>query len=148
MKPKISAMMLTRNRKEWLKDAIKSILEQTYKDFELIIIDNASTDGTEEVVKGFDDARIVYVRNEENLYPYAKNQMVKMAKGDFIAICDDDDISFSDRFEECVEFFESNPDVDMVFGDMVCNILLISSPRHNLLSKILSAKVSSFIYPP
>ncbi|KKL84037.1 hypothetical protein LCGC14_1968730 [marine sediment metagenome] len=120
-KPKISAMMLTHNRKDWLKEAIKSILEQTYKNFELIIIDNASTDGTEEVVKEFDDERIIYVRNEENLYPYAKNQVVELAKGEYIAICDDDDISFSDRFEKCVEFFESNPNIDMVFGDMVCN---------------------------
>ena len=113
--------MLTHNRKDWLREAIKSILEQTYKNFELIIIDNASTDGTEDVVKEFDDERIIYIRNEENLYPYAKNQVVKLAKGEYIAICDDDDISFSDRFEKCVEFFESNPDVDMVFGDMVCN---------------------------
>jgi len=121
MKPKISAMMLTHNRKDWLREAIKSILDQTYNNFELIIIDNASTDGTEEVVKEFDDERIVYVRNEENLYPYAKNQMVELAKGEYIAICDDDDISFADRFEKCSEFFESNPDFDMVFGDMVCN---------------------------
>ena len=122
MKPKVTAMMLTHNRKEWLKEAIKSILEQTYKNFELIIIDNASTDGTREVVDEFiNDPRIVYVRNEENLYPYAKNQVVDLARGEYIAICDDDDISFADRFEKCVEFFESNPDVDMVFGDMVCN---------------------------
>jgi len=115
---KVSAMMLTHNRKDWLRESIKSILNQTYKDFELIIIDNASTDGTEKVVKEFTDKRIVYVKNEENLYPHAKNQMVDLAKGEYIAICDDDDISMPDRFEKCIKFLDDNSDVAIVYGDI------------------------------
>jgi len=118
-KPKISVMMLTHNRKDWLREAINSILNQTYENFELIIIDNASIDGTHEVIKEFNDDRIVYVRNEENLYPYAKNQVVDLAEGDYIVICDDDDISMPDRFKKSVEFLDSNPDVGMVFGDTI-----------------------------
>ena len=119
MKPKISAMILTRNRKEFLREAIKGVLSQTYKDFEVIIIDNGSTDGTEEVVKEFDDERIVYLRNEKNFHPGALNQMVDLAKGEYIAICDDDDISLPERFEKSVEFLEKNPDVSMIGGGVV-----------------------------
>ena len=116
---KVSAMMLTHNRKNWLREAIKGILNQTYKDFELIIIDNASTDGTKEMVeKEFDDERIIYIRNKENFYPGAVNQMVDLAKGEYIAICDDDDISMPDRFKRCVEFLDANLNVAMVCGDI------------------------------
>ena len=119
MKPKISCMMLTHNRKDFLRESIKGVINQTYKDFELIIIDNGSTDGTEEVVKEFNDERIVYVRNEENFHPGALNQMVNLAKGEYIAICDDDDISLPERFEKSVEFLEKNLDVAMIGGGVI-----------------------------
>lgn len=118
-KPKISAMMLTHNRKNWLRGAIKGILNQTYKDFELIIIDNASTDGTKEMVEEFDDERITYIRNKKNLYPSAVNQMINLANGEYIAICDDDDISLPERFEKSVEFLEKNLDVAMIGGAVI-----------------------------
>ncbi len=120
MEPKVSAMMLTHNRKNWLREAIKSVLNQTYKNFELIIIDNASTDGTKEMVeKEFDDERIVYVRNKKNIYPGAENQMINLAKGEYIAVCDDDDISLPERFEKSVEFLEKNLNVAMIGGDVI-----------------------------
>jgi len=119
MKTKVSAMMITRNRKDLLREAIKGVLSQTYKNFELIIIDNASTDGTEEVVKEFNDKRIIYIRNKENFYPGAVSQAVDLAKGEYIAICDDDDISLPVRFEKSVEFLEKNLDVGMIGGGVI-----------------------------
>ncbi len=120
MKPKVSAIITTRNRKQWLREAIKGILSQTYKNFELIIIDNASTDGTKEMVeKEFDDERIIYIRNKENLHPDSYNQGIKLAKGKYISFCDDDDISLPERFEISVEFLENNPNVAMIGGGVI-----------------------------
>jgi len=71
------------------------------------------------IEKEFDDERIIYRRNKENLYPGAVSQMVNLARGEYIAICDDDDISLPERFEKSVEFLEKNLDVAMIGGGVI-----------------------------
>ncbi len=105
------------NGKKYLGDAIESILNQTYTDFEFIILNDGSTDKTEEIILSYSDPRIVYVRNEENLQ-IAKtlNKGIALAKGKYIARMDADDICLPERFEEQVLYMESHPEVDICGG--------------------------------
>jgi lipopolysaccharide biosynthesis glycosyltransferase len=112
--PKISVLMPCYNRSSFLKKAINSILNQTYKDFEFIIIDDCSTDKTPEIVKKFanKDARIIFLQNEKNMkIVYSLNRGLKISKGEYIARMDSDDISFPDRFEKQVAFMDNNQDI-------------------------------------
>ena len=90
--PTISIILPTYNRAHLISRAIESVLRQSYTDFELIIIDDASDDNTEEVVRSFQDSRIEYVRLDENKgSPAARNTGIKMARGEYIAFQDSDD---------------------------------------------------------
>ncbi|EAJ7443814.1 glycosyltransferase family 2 protein, partial [Campylobacter jejuni] len=95
------------NRQEYIVDAIESILNQTYSNFEFIIIDDCSTDNTYEIVKKYaeNDKRIIVLKNEKNQgIVYALNRGFSIAKGKYIARMDDDDISLPNRLEKQVEY--------------------------------------------
>lgn len=102
------------NVEKYVAEAIESVLSQTFSDFELILLDDCSPDGSAEIIKTFDDPRIVYHRNEKNL-GLANNLNVglKMARGKYIARADSDDICLPTRFETQVRFLENNPDIDL-----------------------------------
>jgi glycosyltransferase involved in cell wall biosynthesis/tRNA A37 methylthiotransferase MiaB len=109
--PKISVIMSVYNGAEHLEDAIKSILKQTQPNFEFIIINDASTDSTSEILAKFDDPRIVIITNDENLgLTRSLNIGFKIAKGEYIARMDADDISHPLRFEKQVFFLDGHPD--------------------------------------
>lgn len=94
---------------------IDSVLKQTYKGFELLIIDNASSDNTVEVIKKYDDPRIRLVVNEENIGPTGSlNKGVNLINSKYIARIDADDLMLEDRLEKQVEFLENNPDYGIV----------------------------------
>lgn len=115
--PKISVLMPVYNTQEnYLREAIESILSQTYRDFEFIILNDASTDAhVEHVVKSYDDPRIIYSVNETNLgISGTRNRLVEMARGEYLAVMDHDDISLPQRFEKEVACLESNPDIGVV----------------------------------
>lgn len=115
--PKITVIMPTFNRREMLEVALDSILKQTYKDFELIIVDDCSSDGTQEFLEDMaqKDSRIIYVRNKKHQhYNYGLRLGCKMARGEYIARMDDDDISLPKRFEKQVRFLDDNPDIAVV----------------------------------
>lgn len=112
--PLISVIMPCYNREKYVVEAIESILNQTYSNFEFIIIDDCSTDNTFKVVKKYaeKDNRILALRNDKNYcYVHSLNKGIKLAKGKYIARMDDDDISLPQRFEKQVEFLENNKDV-------------------------------------
>lgn len=115
--PMISVIMSTYNRENYLPAAMESILNQTYTDFEFIIIDDASTDNTAKLLQEYQekDSRIVVISNPQNL-GYNKNLTTgfKLAKGKYLARMDDDDISLPTRFEKQVDFLEKNPDITVV----------------------------------
>jgi GT2 family glycosyltransferase len=137
--PKISVVMSVHNGSKYLKDAVESILNQTFQDFEFIIVNDASTDDTEEILKQFDDSRIKIIKNPENLgLTKSLNIGIKAAKGEYIARMDADDISLPHRFEIQVNFLENNPDYALV-GSKFYNIdesgntkSLIDVPLDNL----------------
>ena len=116
-KPKVSIILPTYNRAKYLDRAISSVLNQSYSDFELIIVDDASTDNTKEVVDMFDDDRIRYIRNEKNLGGAgARNRGIKEAKGDFIAFQDSDDQWHPEKLKIQMEAFsKATPDVAVVY---------------------------------
>jgi glycosyltransferase involved in cell wall biosynthesis len=107
----VSLVIPTYNRADRVLMAIKSVFHQSFKDFELIIIDDASSDNTNEVVTNLHDPRIVYIRHERNKgAPVARNKGIKNAKGKYIALLDDDDEWLPEKLESQVELFERSPE--------------------------------------
>ncbi len=110
--PKVSVLMTVYNGEEFIKEAVDSILNQTFKDFEFLIIDNKSTDATVDIIKQYKDEHINLVVNEENIgQANALNKGLKLAKGEYIARLDADDISCPERLSKQVEFMEKNLDI-------------------------------------
>lgn len=115
--PRVSVLMPVYNtRPEQLREAIDSILAQTFGDFEFLILNDRSTDPqVEEVVKSYSDPRIVYAVNERNLgISGARNRLLDMAKGEYLAVMDHDDISLPERFEKQVAFLDAHPEVGVL----------------------------------
>ena len=112
---KISVIIAVYNTKEeYLREAIESILSQRYKDFELLIINDGSTNNVEEVVKSYTDERIRYFYQENKGVAATRNLGLKEARGEYIAIMDSDDISLPERFEKQIKFLEENPEYSVV----------------------------------
>lgn len=110
--PKISVIMPVYNCEAYVKEAIESILNQTFLDFELIIIDDCSTDSTLSIVKSYRDLRIYVIEKEQNTgYTNSLNDAIVIAKGKYIARMDGDDIAMPERFEKQLEFLERNSEV-------------------------------------
>ena len=109
--PLVSVVMGCYNSEAFIREAIDSILSQTLKDFEFIIIDDGSTDKTVEVVKSYNDSRIHLIQNQTNRgLGYSLYTGVKMSRGKYIARMDADDISLPYRLERQVDFLSTNPD--------------------------------------
>lgn len=118
-KPLLTVGIPTFNRKDWLKKAIESVLKQSYTDFILLISDNASSDGTEEMVKSFSDDRIRYFKNQTNIGAIANmNKIFELADTKYVSIFHDDDIMEPILLEEEVKILEENNDVAMVFSNI------------------------------
>ncbi len=110
LSPKVSVIMPVYNAEEYVSQAIDSILGQSFDDFELIIIDDGSTDQSSAIIKSYYDPRIRFVRNETNLKLIATlNKGIQMAKGQYIARMDGDDISLPERLAWQVEFMDAHP---------------------------------------
>lgn len=100
------------NVASYVAEAVKSVLEQTFEDFELIIIDDGSTDETYNIINQFNDRRIIKLQNKINLgIAYTLNEGISMAKGIYIVRMDGDDISLKERFEKQICFMNDNPDL-------------------------------------
>src|SRR3989344_8117032 len=123
--PLVSVVMPVYNAQLYLSLAVKSILAQTYKNFEFIIVDDASTDSTPKILNDFNkiDKRIILLKDKTNLgVTKSLNIGVSKAKGKYIIRMDADDWSYPERFELQVELMEKNPSV-IVSGSYikVCN---------------------------
>lgn len=123
--PKVTVLMSVLNGEEFLAEAIDSVLAQTFADFEFLIIDNASTDATPKIIAGYEDPRIVCLRNAETLtLTQALNKGLAAARGEYIARLDADDIADPARLGAQAAFLDAHPDVALVasgwidfFGD-------------------------------
>ena len=114
--PEISVIMSVYNGEEYLEKAIESVINQTFKNWELIIINDCSTDSTEKILEKFAalDERIKVHKNEVNLrLPKSLNKAIALAQGKYIARMDADDICLPDRLSKQHSFMESNPDISL-----------------------------------
>lgn len=110
--PIVTVLMPVYNGEKYLKEAIDSILSQSFKDFEFLIIDDGSSDKSAEIIKSYIDGRIKYVSNIINKgLPYSLNRGIELARGEYIARMDQDDISLLNRIEEQVDFMQENRDI-------------------------------------
>ncbi len=112
--PKISVIMPAYKAEKYIGEAIESILNQTFKDFELIIINDASPDKTLDIINSYtrNDPRIKVFSNEQNLYIAAtRNRGIELAQGKYIVWQDADDIAYPERLAKLYNFMESNPEV-------------------------------------
>jgi len=118
-KDKVSIIMPIYNREEYLEEAIRSILSQNYSNFELIIIDDGSIDNSLNIAGKFARKdrriRIIYLEEHRGI-AIARNEGLKRARGEFIAQFDSDDVMLPDAIKSRVEFLNSNPEVNLVFG--------------------------------
>lgn len=102
---KVSIVTPTYNGEKFIGDTIRSVLNQTYKNFELIIVDDCSTDNTRKIVKSFSDKRIIYFRNDKNQGgAYCRNLAISKATGDYIAFLDGDDLWHKEKLERQLKF--------------------------------------------
>jgi len=116
-KPLVSVIMPVYNTEEWVWEAIESILNQTFKDFEFIIIDDCSTDWSYKILNEYakKDERIRLYRNEKNSWvAYTKNRLIELTTTNYIASQDSDDVSFLNRLELEYNFFQKNKDCAVV----------------------------------
>lgn len=117
--PRVSVVMAVHNEEEYAAGAIESILDQTFEDFEFIIIDDASTDNTPEILRDFAarDGRIRILTNEKNLsVPRSLNRGLEAAVGSYIARVDGDDLCTPHRLQSQVEFLDRNPEFVLIGG--------------------------------
>lgn len=115
MNLKVTVLMSVHNGEKYLREAIESILNQTFKDFEFIIVNDGSADSSKEIIFSYDDPRIVYVENETNIgLTKSLNKGLKLAKGEYIARMDADDISLPERLEKQTNFLNKNQDIALV----------------------------------
>lgn len=119
MGTKLTVCIPVRNTAAYLGDAIKSVLRQTYAEFDLIVCDNASSDGSFEIAKSFDDPRISVQRSEVVLSVGANwNRCLSLAKGAYISILHADDVMYPDNLAQKVAFLDSHADVGMVHSNV------------------------------
>lgn len=119
-KPMVSVVMPVYNGSKYLKEAIDSILNQTFTDFELIIVNDGSTDDSEDIILSYNDHRICYLKNERNSgICITLNKGLDNARGKYIARMDCDDISMPERLVKQVDYLEHHQDVGALGTDVV-----------------------------
>jgi len=144
--PIVSVIIPTYNRTKLLERAVNSVLRQTYKELELIIVNDSSKDETEKVIKKYADDRIKYICHQKNLGgPAARNAGIRAAKGEYVALLDDDDEWFPEKLEKQVKHFsEVSNKVGLVYSgfeviDMNGNVIHKTYPKFkgNLYMRLL-----------
>ena len=105
----VSIIMPSYNTGKFIEKTINSVINQTYNNWELIIVDDCSNDNTDEIVKSINDSRIVYLKNERNSgAAVSRNKALKEAKGRWIAFLDSDDLWMPEKLEKQISFMETN----------------------------------------
>lgn len=144
----ISVIMSTYNTPEpYLREAIDSVLEQTYDNFEFIIVDDCSTDNSLKIIESYTDQRIRIIKNDANLgITKSLNKGLESAKGEFVARMDADDICYKTRFEKQVDFLQKNPRC-IVCGSWIEQINEKGeNPNHKKLCRVIPNQETYSIY--
>lgn len=145
-KPLVTVAIPFYNTERWLPFAIQSVVNQTFRDWELLLIDDGSTDGSLAVTRRFAerDSRIRVVSDGENHHLASRlNESVLMARGELYARMDSDDIMVADRLERQVAYLQAHPDVDV----MGSSAMRIDSENHICGSIDMAGNIYSFIHP-
>lgn len=125
----ISVVIPTYNRAHLIKQSLQSVLDQTLKPYEIIVVDDFSTDNTEEVIKSLNSPLIKYVKNQRKKGANgARNTGILMAKGEYIAFHDSDDIWLLNKLKLQYDFMRSNKNIDLCFCSMsrnICNKIVV-----------------------
>ncbi len=148
MLPTVSVIMPVYNTKEeYLREAIESILNQTFTDFEFIIINDGSTNNVEDVILSYKDERIKYIKQEHQGLPKTRNKGFETATGKYIALFDSDDISLPERLKKQVNFLDKNEKISVVgsWFETFPEQSVITHPKN---PKILDFFVGCFIGNP
>lgn len=130
--PRVSVIIPAYNAASYTIEAIESVLNQTFKDFEIIVVDDGSTDNTKKLLQPYIDCcKIDYIYKENGGASSARNMGIKASKGQYIACLDCDDLWMPDKLKICMEFLDKNPEVGLVytrafFIDVHGNIVRIS----------------------
>ena len=125
--PRVSVIITTYNRAHLVSQAIQSVLDQTFRDFELIIVDDGSSDDTEAVVRGFNDPRIRYIYQENKGISGARNTGIRNARGRYIAFLDSDDLWLPTKIEQQVHILEN---VESSVPCCLCNAIIRGNPAN------------------
>ena len=116
--PLVTVFIPTYNVEKYVKRSIESIIQQTYSNLEIIIIDDGSTDRTVEIIKRINDKRIKVYMNSKNMgIPFTRQRGLDLATGKYFAVMDSDDLAVSDRIEKEVGILEDMPNIDIVSSD-------------------------------
>jgi len=110
----VSIVMSVFNQEKYLPIAIESILNQSYTDFEFIIVNDGSNDSSNDIILSYEDKRIILIEQENKGLPATLNLAISKAKGDFIARMDSDDISDPSRIKKQLEYLNKNPEIDLI----------------------------------
>lgn len=132
--PKITVLMPVYNCELYIKEAVESVLNQSYSDFELLIIDDASTDKTVSIIKTYADSRIQLIEKPLNTgYTNSLNLGLELAQGIYIARMDGDDISMPERFEKQAAFLDVNREVVLcgTLFNVIGSDLVVKLPEHH-----------------
>ncbi len=113
-----SIIIPTYNRAYLIEKTIQSFITQTYTNFELLVIDDGSTDNTEQIIKNIDDKRIIYYKKQKEGVSAARNYGATISKGDYINFFDSDDIAYPNHLTEAFNFFTKNKNSSIVMFDL------------------------------
>jgi glycosyltransferase involved in cell wall biosynthesis len=116
----VSVIIPTFNRARFIASAIQSVLAQTYQSFEVIVVDDGSTDDTKSIVSEFTDARVHYIYQSNHGRSNARNHALKVAQGRYIAFLDSDDLYMPGKLAMQVEYLETHSEVGMIYTSAVC----------------------------
>ncbi|OGL41123.1 MAG: glycosyl transferase [Candidatus Schekmanbacteria bacterium GWA2_38_11] len=118
MDHRVSVIIPTYNRAQLLAEALNSVTSQTYKDFELIVVDDGSSDNTKEVVKNF-NGEIKYLYQKNQGVSAARNLGIREAKGEFLSFLDSDDMLERKKLEKQIDFFDKNKEAKVCYTDEI-----------------------------
>ncbi len=139
--PRISVIIPTYNRAGFVREAIESVLRQTYRDLEVIVVDDGSIDNTKEVVSNYEDPRVRYIYQENQGVSGALNTGIKAAQAEYIAMLASDNVLFKDALQKCIDFMDPHPEVGFCYGQ----IFTMDGRGHLLRSKKLIGPKTTYI---
>jgi glycosyltransferase involved in cell wall biosynthesis len=120
--PKVSIIIPTYNRAHLIKQSVQSVLEQSFQDFEIVIVDDGSADNTGQVISDMGrPEKIIYIYQENQGRSKARNKALQISTGRYIAFLDSDDVFLPNKLQVQVDYLDSYPDIGMVYASAACD---------------------------